>query len=103
MKIFVFYFYFISVIPPLGDVIDVFGHVKVIERVNVNTHCKLGQYKLIMFYCTNFISFFSCRLHFSFLYRFGLSIFGILSNMSNMDCGNKNKTSRQNDVRSHFQ
>ena len=29
--------------------------------------------------------------------------FGILSKMSNMDCGKKNKTSRQNDVISYFQ
>ena len=67
------YFYCISVIPPLGDVIDVFGNVNFIERVNVNTHCKSGQYKLIMCYCTNFISFFSCTLHLWFLYQFGIS------------------------------
>ena len=47
---------------------------KVIERVNVNTHCKSGQYKLIMCHCINFISFFSSRIHLWFLYRFGISI-----------------------------
>ena len=29
-------FYCIIVVPPLGDVIDVLGHVKVLERINVN-------------------------------------------------------------------
>ena len=29
--------------------------------------------------------------------------FGLLSKLSNMDCGNKNKTSRQKDVISYFQ
>ena len=71
----------ISVIPPSGkesikESIKIHwkSQLKVIERVNVNTHCKLGQYKLIMCHCINFISFFSCKLHFWFLYRFGISI-----------------------------
>ena len=61
----------ISVIPPLGKE-SIKSHwksqwksqLKFIERFNVNTHCKSDQYKLIMCHCINFISIFSCRLHF---------------------------------------
>ena len=67
----------ISVIPPLGkdsmkDSIK--SHWKSQCKHSLYTHCKSGQYKLIMCHCTNFISFFSCRLHFWFFYRFGISI-----------------------------